>query len=99
MKTHLSPVIKKKQRKIEFHIQNSCAKQICLAGSFNQWAKDQLQLKQKRNGLWTIEIPMLPHGQYQYRFIIDEHMEMEDIENPLRIPDGVAGFYSLLEVE
>lgn len=98
MKTYLSPVIKKRQKKIEFHIVNSCAKQICLSGSFNQWAKDQLPLQMKKEGYWTIEIPMLPHGQYQYKFIIDEHYEMEDIENPYRQPDGVSGFYSLLEV-
>ena len=83
---------------IEFHITNPCARRISVAGSFNRWARDQFPLVQTREGLWKVEIPLLPKGKYQYKFFIDEHMEMEDIENPNREPDGITGFYSLLEV-
>ena len=41
---------------------------------------------------------MLPAGKYQYKFLLDGQKWMEDIENPLREPDGVAGWNSVLTV-
>lgn len=98
MKQHLSPFVHKRKKTIEFHIQNSCAHQITLAGSFNQWSPDSLKLKPSRKGIWKIEIPLPPSGKYHYKFFIDECMWMEDIENPNREPDGVAGWNSVLQV-
>ena len=98
MKPHQSPFINKRKKTIEFHIQNSCAGHITLAGSFNHWAKDELPLKAEKDGIWSIEIPMLPEGKYHYKFIIDDRMAMEDIENPYREPDGVTGWNSVLTV-
>ena len=61
---------------------------------------DELQMKPERTsgGGWKISIPMLPNGKYYYRFLIDDKMWMEDIENPLREPDGVTGWNSVLTV-
>ncbi|MFT3678908.1 MAG: S8 family serine peptidase [Ferruginibacter sp.] len=99
MKTHESPYINKRKKMIEFHIQNSCAGNICLAGSFNHWAHDVLLLEANKNGLWKIEIPMLPKGRYQYKFFIDDRMWVEDVENPLREHDGFNGWNSILEIK
>ncbi len=55
-------------------------------------------LPEKKGGCWKITIPMLPHGKYYYKFFIDDKMWMEDIENPLREPDGVTGWNSVLTV-
>jgi 1,4-alpha-glucan branching enzyme len=98
MTTHPSPYINRRKKTIQFHINNSCARQITLAGSFNHWATKQLELKQDKSGNWTIEIPMLPEGKYHYKFFIDDKMAMEDIENQYREPDGVAGWNSVLNV-
>jgi hypothetical protein len=49
------------------------------------------------NGLWKIEIPMLP-WKISYKFLIDKHHWMEDIDNPFREPDGFNGFNSVLIV-
>lgn len=96
--THQSPFINKRKKTIEFHIHNSCANHITLAGSFNHWAKDVLPLRLLKGDIWSIEIPMLPHGKYEYKFFIDDRMAMEDIENPYREPDGIAGWNSVLNV-
>jgi hypothetical protein len=40
----------------------------------------------------------LPSGKYYYKFFIDDKMWMEDIENPLREPDGVTGWNSVLTI-
>jgi 1,4-alpha-glucan branching enzyme len=93
------PVINSRKKKIKFSIQNTCASHISLVGSFNHWSHDELQLKPGKDGLWRIEIPMLPKGKYYYKFIIDDRMWVEDIDNPYREPDGVNGWNSVLTVQ
>lgn len=98
MKQHASPFINRPKRMIEFHIQNSCAHQISLAGSFNYWAQDVLLMEPCANGSWKIEIPIPPQGTYTYKFLIDDKMWVEDVENPVREPDGFNGWNSVLNV-
>lgn len=98
MKPHESPLVHKKKKSIEFFITNECAHQISLAGSFNHWAQDVLLMEPGKNGTWKIEIPMLPKGTYKYKFFIDDRMWVEDIDNPVREPDGFNGWNSVLMV-
>jgi len=98
MSQQLSPFVSSRKKTIEFHIHHDCATQIYLSGSFNHWAKDALVLRQGRNGMWKIKIPMLPKGKYYYKFFIDDRMWVEDVENPYREPDGVIGWNSILHV-
>jgi 1,4-alpha-glucan branching enzyme len=77
----------------------SCASQISLAGNFNEWAQDVLLMEPGKDGLWKIEIPILPAGKYSYKFLVDEKHWMEDVDNPYREPDGFNGFNSLLIIE
>jgi serine protease AprX len=99
MKQYSSPFINKQKKTIEFFIENTCAEEISLAGSFNHWANDVLLMEPVKNGFWKIEIPMLPAGKYQYKFLIDHKHWMEDVDNPYREPDGFNGFNSILVVE
>lgn len=102
MKLHESPYINKRNKTIEFyvhHLDAHAAGRISLCGSFNHWSPDELKLKPEKNGAWwKITIPMLPKGKYFYKFFIDDRMWMEDIENPLREPDGVTGWNSVLTI-
>jgi serine protease AprX len=98
MKPEASPQINGKQNTIEFYVQHDCASQISLAGSFNHWAQDVLLLEPGKNGLWKIEIPMLPAGKYKYKFFVDDKEWIEDVNNPYREPDGFSGFNSILTV-
>jgi serine protease AprX len=99
MKQHASPFINKRKKAIEFYMQNPCASHISLAGSFNHWAHGSLLMEPTKNGLWKIEIPMLPKGTYHYKFFVDDKVWTEDIDNPFREPDGLNGFNSILMVE
>jgi serine protease AprX len=99
MKLYASPFINDQKRTIEFYIENTCAEEISLSGSFNHWAEDVLLMEPANNGLWKIEIPMLSPGKYHYKFLIDKHHWMEDIDNPFREPDGFNGFNSVLIVQ
>lgn len=98
MKAQQYPYVNRRKKTIKFCIHNSIADHIILAGSFNEWAPHELQMKPGDDGNWFIEIPLLPNGKYHYRFFIDDRMWMEDIGNQLREPDGVNGFYSVLHV-
>ena len=102
MKSHESPYVNKRKKTIEFyvhHLDAAACSRISLAGTFNHWAQDELKMLPEKNGAWwKIAIPMLPHGKYYYKFFIDDKMWMEDIENPLREPDGVTGWNSVLTV-
>lgn len=99
MKQHSSPFINAQKNTIEFFIENTCAEEISLAGSFNHWANDVLLMEPTKNGFWKIEIPMLPGGRYSYKFLIDHKHWMEDVDNPFREPDGFNGFNSILVIE
>lgn len=98
MQPEESPQINGKQNTIEFYVQHDCASQISLAGTFNHWAQDVLLLEPGKNGLWKIEIPMLPAGRYHYKFFVDDKVWLEDVNNPYREPDGFSGFNSILVV-
>ena len=99
MKPQESPFINQQKKTIEFYVQNDWASQISLAGSFNHWTQNILLMEPAKDGLWKIEIPMLPAGRYYYKFFVDEKTWMEDYENPYREPDGFRGFNSILIIE
>ena len=93
-----SPIINKAKNKIEFYVQHEGAHQISLAGDFNDWTRDVLFLVPCKGGFWKIELPLLPQGTYHYKFLVDEQYWMEDICNPLRVPDNYNGFNSVFRV-
>lgn len=99
LQPQLSPQVNGKQNTIGFYIQHDCASQVTLAGTFNHWEQDILLLEPGHNGLWKIEIPMLPAGKYQYKFFVDDRVWIEDVNNPYREPDGFSGFNSILVIE
>lgn len=94
-----SPYINRDNKTIQFFIQHSCAEQISLTGNFNNWTPDVLLMEPGQNGLWKIEIPLLPAGKYYYKFRIDDNRWVEDTDNPWREPDGLNGWNSILLVE
>jgi hypothetical protein len=53
-------------------------------------------LAPEKNGIWKIEIPLLPAGRYRYKFFINGMTWLEDVYNPYREPDGFNGFNSIL---
>ena len=106
MNSLTSPHINPQKKTIEFfvpsdyasHVSLAGASQVALSGSFNNWAQDVLLMHPDQDGMWKIEIPMLPKGKYHYKFFVDDKMWVEDVENPNREPDGLMGFYSVLNV-
>jgi serine protease AprX len=91
-----SPLVNTGNKVVEFYVHNDWATEISLAGSFNNWAEDELQLEPGRHGAWKISIPILKPGRYYYKFHVDQSYWLEDVNNPMREPDGFNGFNSVL---
>lgn len=94
-----SPYIDQKRKTISFHIHHDCAQEISICGSFNNWAQNVLLLEPGKDGKWAIDIPLVPEGRYAYKFLIDNKVWVEDVNNPYREPDGFHGFNSVLLIK
>jgi hypothetical protein len=46
------------------------AKQVCVAGSFNEWKPEKTPLNPTGNGRWTGDLSVGP-GRYEYLFVVD----------------------------
>ncbi|MDX2034786.1 MAG: S8 family serine peptidase [Blastocatellia bacterium] len=81
-----------------FRFHHDQARSVSLAGDFNQWRPDASSFHKQSNGIWRAQIKMLPPGQYQYKFVIDEERWIDDPGNGMKSPDGHGGFNSILQI-
>lgn len=58
------------QRKVKFEFSAPEAKEVSLAGNFNQWNSQANPMKKDRKGMWKGTLSLEP-GRYEYRFIVD----------------------------
>lgn len=72
------------------------AREVKVAGSFNDWRPDRTQMKRTDPGEWAASL-MLRSGQYEYRFVVDGHW-IEDPCAEQRVANSHGGFNSVLVV-
>lgn len=72
------------------------AKEVYLAGEFNNWKLDEHSRMEQANGCWTKHLN-LNSGKYRYRFVIDGNW-ISDPGNPLTQLNPYGAMDSLLEV-
>jgi len=72
------------------------AKEVYLAGEFNNWKLDENSRMEQTNGCWTKYLK-LDKGTYRYRFVVDGNW-VEDPANPLNRLNPYGTRDSLLEV-
>jgi 1,4-alpha-glucan branching enzyme len=53
-----------------FTLQAGDAKEVCLAGDFNQWRVCEAPLERVAEDTWSISLK-LPPGRHQYMFVVD----------------------------
>jgi 1,4-alpha-glucan branching enzyme len=73
------------------------AKEVCLAGAFNNWRPEGNPMRQEVAGQWTTELLLRP-GEYEYRLLVDgqwkdDPMAKRYVSNPF------GGFNCVLEVK
>lgn len=77
-----------------FHLAgHTDARQVVLAGSFNNWRDNELRLLRAGDG-WYLPL-YLGDGTHTYKFIVDGNW-MPDPANSSRLPDGHNGYNSVL---
>lgn len=63
-------VEKKKAKKVTFTMVAPEARDIFLAGNFNNWDINSHPLKNGAKGIWKASVSLMP-GVYEYRFLVD----------------------------
>jgi 1,4-alpha-glucan branching enzyme len=55
---------------VHFELTNPLAHKVYVAGTFNDWQPDQIELIPSGNGRWERDL-MLEPGFYEYRLVVD----------------------------
>ena len=86
-----------KLTKVTVRLNNPDAREVYIAGDFNNWSKEPAYAMNKSNGSWCKRLN-LKNGQYHYRFIVDGQW-ITDPANPLQEKNPYGEFDSLLKIE
>ena len=65
---------KKPLRKVQFEFSAPEAREVFLAGDFNNWDTNSNPMKKDKKGMWKATISQIP-GRYEYRFFSDGNWE------------------------
>jgi 1,4-alpha-glucan branching enzyme len=84
-------------KSVSFRLDAPEAKSVTIVGDFNQWNQSARPLKQRKDGVWWVNLRLSP-GTYQYKFVVDGSRWQEDPSNPNRMPDSHGGYNSVCEV-
>lgn len=62
------------------------ARQVCVAGSFNDWKPERMPLRSLGNGRWVGDLAVKP-GRHEYLFVVDgqwlpDPNAKETVQNP-----------------
>ncbi|MFA5176861.1 MAG: AAA family ATPase [Candidatus Omnitrophota bacterium] len=85
-----------KLNEVVFKISAPQARDVFLAGEFNNWQLDNSGRMSKNNGTWSKKL-QLSSGKYRYRFVIDGNW-VEDPANPLKEINPYGSVDSLIEI-
>jgi 1,4-alpha-glucan branching enzyme len=82
--------------RVPFEFHSSSAREVFLAGTFNDWAPRSTAFRKQGEDLWTTEILLAP-GDYEYRLVVDD--AWTDDPNAVRsVPNPFGGLNSIVEV-
>lgn len=87
-----------KLKEVVFQILAPEAKEVYLAGDFNNWSlNEDSKLQKREEGVWFKRLS-LNSGRYRYRFVIDGNWQ-RDLQNPNTEPNPFGGLNSLLIID
>lgn len=78
-----------RQRPVPFAFPAPTARQVCLAGDFNNWDPKATPMHKGPNGTWYLNVTLKP-GRHQYRFIADGVWQ-DDPAAQQRIANAMGG--------
>ena len=87
---------KNQNKRVTFQYYAPEARQVYLAGSFNEWDSGARALKQQQDGNWKAIMYLKP-GVYEYRFIVDGKWQNDPLCSEL-CGNGFGGKNNILRV-
>jgi len=81
---------------VAFYFKAPEAKEVYIAGDFNNWRTDENSRMELENDTWIKKMALFP-GRYRYRFVADGRW-IEDPRNPTRIMNPYGQMDSLVEI-
>jgi len=85
-----------KRVRIQFKVFAPEAKEVLLAGSFNDWSGSSDPMKRDKTGAWK-KVKMLPQGTHEYKYIVDGVWTL-DPESPHTVPNQYGTRNSTIQV-
>lgn len=83
-------------RQVHFEILAPEAREVHLAGTFDDWCPTTLPLFRMENGIWIKEVMLAP-GDYEYLFVVDGVWK-PDPKAPSTKPNPFGGVNSVITV-
>jgi 1,4-alpha-glucan branching enzyme len=90
------PVTDSPMREVEVVCEAPDAREVNLAGEFNNWCRDSLPMHRNGDGLWRARVKLGP-GEHQYRFIVDGNWQ-DDPRALAYVPNVFGSQNSVLRV-
>ena len=81
---------------VRFEYEDPTARNICIAGSFNNWHASVSEMINMGSGKWVKDLELAP-GTYEYRFIVDGKW-VTDPRCVHKVPNQFGETNSLLQV-
>jgi hypothetical protein len=88
---------KQSAQPVLFEYHDRGAHKVCIAGNFNDWKADGLEMVDLGNGKWAKNL-LLPPGTYEYRLVVDGKW-ICDPSALKTVPNPFGELNSLLQVE
>ena len=83
---------------VRFELLAPDARQVSLAGTFNQWNDSALTFSQNaETGVWSLTVP-LPPGEHVYNFVVDGREWVPDPRAHAQVDDGFGNTNSVIVV-
>lgn len=67
------------------------AENVNIVGEFNNWSTKQTPMKKLKDGSFTLTLDLESKRQYQFRYLIDDQLWVNDPAADKYVPSGYAG--------
>jgi 1,4-alpha-glucan branching enzyme len=67
------------------------AENVNIVGEFNNWSTKQTPMKKLKDGSFTLTLDLESNSHYQFRYLIDNQLWVNDPAADKYVPSGYAG--------
>jgi hypothetical protein len=82
---------------VRFDLSAPDAREVAVAGSFNGWRPESMQMVRSAGGVWSVTVP-LAIGEHRYQFVVDGQRWVPDPTAQGLVDDGFGGRNSVIVV-